>query len=179
MKDIDVIHQVLAGEVDSFKLLMERYYRPVIRFTKNMTNDSDICEDIAQDVFLAAYKRLHCFDPHRSNFSTWLFTIARNKTINALKKKSPLSMSQLPQMPDLRNPSHSLSEKEFFDELDSILHTLPTRQKTAFVLAEFEKLPYARIAQIEGVRIGTIKSRISRAKRKLRTALKDLDGDIL
>jgi RNA polymerase sigma-70 factor (ECF subfamily) len=179
VKDTDVIHQVLRGEVDSFKLLVERYYRPVIRFTKNMTNDSHICEDIAQDVFLVAYKKLHCFDPHRSNFSTWLFTIARYKTLNALKKKKPLFMSQLPQMPDSRNPSNDLSEKEFFDKLDRILQSLPARQKTAFVLAEFEKLPYARIAQIEGVRIGTIKSRISRAKRKLRSALKDLDGDIL
>ena len=50
--------------------------------------------------------------------------------------------------------------------------------KTAFILAEFEKLPYEQIAQIEGVKIGTVKSRINRAKKKLRIALKDLEGNI-
>ncbi|MHC4557786.1 MAG: RNA polymerase sigma factor [Planctomycetota bacterium] len=179
MKDTDVIHQVLRGDVDSFKLLVERYHIPVIRFTQNMINDSHICEDIAQDVFLVAYKKLSRFDPHRSSFSTWLFTIARNKTLNVLKKKRPLSMSQLPQKHDSRNPSNDLSEKEFFDDFDRILKSLPAKQKTAFVLAEFEKLPYTRIAQIEGIRIGTVKSRINRAKKKLRSALEDLDGDIL
>jgi RNA polymerase sigma-70 factor (ECF subfamily) len=179
VKDTDVIHQVLRGDVDSFKLLVERYHIPVIRFTQNMINDSHICEDIAQDVFLVAYKKLSRFDPHRSSFSTWLFTIARNKTLNVLKKKRPLSMSQLPQKHDSRNPSNDLSEKEFFDDFDRILKSLPAKQKTAFVLAEFEKLPYTRIAQIEGIRIGTVKSRINRAKKKLRSALEDLDGDIL
>ena len=67
--------------------------------------------------------------------------------------------------------------KEFFDVLDDKLQALPLRQRRAFVLAEFEKLSYEQIAQIEGARIGTIKSRINRAKKKLRSALKDLIGD--
>jgi len=178
-EEIDVIHQVLEGDVDSFRLLVQRYQKPVISMINNIINDQHMCEDVAQDVFLSAYKKLTSFDPARSDFSTWLFTIARNKSLNALKKKRALSMSQLPEKADLRNPSDELGEKEFFDELDRILQTLPARQKTAFVLAEFEKLSYAEIAQIEGVRIGTIKSRINRAKRKLRSALENLDGDIL
>ena len=179
MKDTDVIHRVLRGDVDSFRLLVERYQRPIIKFIRNMINDNHTCEDIAQDVFLAAYKRLSSFDSHRSNFSTWLFVIAKNKALNALKKKRPIFMSQLPEQPDSRSPSDGLSEREFFGELDRILHTLPVKQKTAFVLAEFEKLPYIQISQIEGVRIGTIKSRISRAKKKLGAALKDFEGDLL
>ena len=179
MKDTDVIHQVLGGDVDLFKLLVERYQRPVIKFIRNMINDNHTCEDIAQDVFLTAYKRLSSFDSHRSNFSTWLFFIAKNKALNVLKKKGPLFMSQLPETPDSPSPTNDLMEKDFFDKLDRILQTLPVKQKTAFVLAEFEKLPYIQISQIEGVRIGTIKSRISRAKKKLGAALKDLDGDIL
>ncbi|MFB0524852.1 MAG: sigma-70 family RNA polymerase sigma factor [Phycisphaerae bacterium] len=179
IKETDVIHQVLNGDVDSFRLLVQRYQRPVISMIKNIINDQHMCEDVAQDVFLTAYKKLDSFDPARSNFSTWLFTIAKNKSLNVLKKKRALSMSQLPEKTDSRNPSDELGEKELFDELDRILQTLPVRQKTAFVLAEFEKLPYAEIAQIEGVRIGTIKSRINRAKRKLSSALENLDGDIL
>lgn len=179
VKDTDVIHQVLRGDVNSFRLLVERYQGPVIRFIRNMINDSHICEDIAQDVFLTAYKKLASFDPHRSNFSTWLFVITRNKTLNALKKKKPVSMSQLPQTHDSQNPSDDLGKKELFNELNRILQSIPAIQKTAFVLAEFEELSYAEIAQIEGTKIGTIKSRINRAKNKLRSALMDLNGDIL
>ncbi len=178
-KEIEVIQQVLEGDVDSFRLLVQRYQKPVISMINNIINDQHICEDIAQEVFLTAYKKLTSFDPARSNFSTWLFTIARNKSLNALKRKAVLSMSQLPEKADSHNPSDDLGKKEFFDKLDRILQTLPAKLKTAFVLAELEKLSYAEIAQIEGVRIGTVKSRINRAKRKLRVALENLDGDIL
>lgn len=138
-----------------------------------------MCKDIAQDVFFTAYRKLASFDPARSKFSTWLFTIARNKSINALRKKNTISMSKLPEKVNSHNPSDSLSQKEFFDELDKELQALAPKQRTAFVLAEFEMLPYEENAQIEGVRIGTIRSRIHRAKKKLSLALKGFDGDIL
>ena len=88
-------------------------------------------------------------------------------------------MSELPQMHDSRNPSDELSKKEFLNDFDRILQSLPPKQKTAFVLGEFEKLPYTQIAQIEGVRVGTIKSRINRAKKKLGLALRNLEAGIL
>ena len=179
MKDTDVIRQVLRGDIESFRLLVEKYNIPVLRFIKNMINDSHICEDITQDVFLTAYKKLTCFDPHCSNFSTWLFVIARNKSINALRKKKPFFISELPQVSDMENPSDELTKKEFFNELDKILCTLPIKQREAFILAEFEKLSYSRIAEIQSARIGTVRSRINRAKKKLRLALQGLDGEIL
>jgi len=179
IEEINVIRAVVGGDIDSFRLLVHRYQRPVIKMIKNIIDDHHICEDIAQDVFLTAYKKLPSFDPARSNFSTWVFTIARNKSINAAKKKRALSMSNLPENSDSSTPSDNLTQQEFYYRLDQVLLTLPTKQKTAFVLAEFEKLPYEQIAQIEGVRIGTIKSRINRAKKKLRAALKNLEGDIL
>ena len=179
MKETEVINQVLQGDTETFRLLVDRYQKPIIRFVNHMLNDSHICEDIAQDVFFTAYKSLASFDPDRSSFSTWLFTITKNKSLNVLKKKRPLSMSQLPEKSDLHNPSDNLSERELFAELDKILEALSAEQKAAFVLAEFEELPYAEIAQIEGTKIGTIKSRISRAKEKIKSALKNLDGDLL
>jgi len=173
-QETQVILQVLQGDIESFRLIVERYERPIARMIRNIINNRDSCEDIAQDVFFAAYRKLASFDPARSNFSTWLFTIARNKSINALRKKRPLSMSELPQNSDRHNPSDELAEREFFDELDAGLEALPSAQKRAFVLAEFEELSYEDIAQIEGVRIGTIKSRINRAKKKLAKALKEI-----
>ncbi|MBC8481264.1 MAG: sigma-70 family RNA polymerase sigma factor [Planctomycetes bacterium] len=177
IKEISIIRAVLDGDVESFRLLVQRYERPVITMIRNIINDNHICEDIAQEVFFTAYKKLEDFDPNRSSFSTWLFTIARNKSINAAKKKRVLSMSNVPENTDLFTPVNNLAQQEFFDRLDQVLTTLPTKLKTAFVLAEFEKLPYEQIAQIEGVRIGTIKSRINRAKKKLRPALKSFEED--
>ena len=97
MEDTQIIKQVLQGNTDYFRLIVERYHIPVIRFVRNMISDNQICEDIAQDVFLTAYKKLSSFDPYYSKFSTWLFVIARNKSLNILKKKKPLSMEEVPE----------------------------------------------------------------------------------
>jgi len=173
-QETKVIRQVLQGDIESFRFVVAKYERPIVRMIRNITNNRESCEDIAQDVFFTAYRKLASFDAARSNFSTWLFIIARNKSINALRKKRPLSMSELPQNSDAHNPSDELAEREFFDELDVRLEALPSAQKRAFVLAEFENLSYAEIAQIEGVRIGTIKSRINRAKKELAKTLKEI-----
>ena len=136
-----------------------------------------MCEDIAQEVFFTAYKKLSSFDSARSKFSTWLFTIARNKSINALKKKKLFLMSAPPENSDSSTPADNLANKEFYNQLDKVLLNLPRKQKTAFVMAELEKLSYEEIAQIEGKKLGTIKSRINRAKKKLRLALKNFKED--
>lgn len=177
--ETSIIRAVLDGDVESFRDLVLRYEKPIIRMVKNIIDDHHICEDIAQDVFFDAYRKLGSYDAARGNFSTWLFTIARNKSINALKKKKCCSIYNVPETLNLSCPADSLVENEFFEQLDEVLRNLPLKQKTAFILAEFEKLPYEQVAQIEGVRIGTIKSRINRAKEKLRTALKRVEGNEL
>ncbi len=88
-------------------------------------------------------------------------------------------MSELPERANPRRAGHELAKEEFLGRLDGALQTLPPAQRRAFVLAEFEQLPYAEIAQIEGARTGTIKSRIHRAKEKLRLALKDFAGGVV
>ncbi len=95
-QETEAIRRVLQGDIESFRLVVERYEGPVIRMVRNMTADRESSEDIAQEVFLAAYKKLSSFDPACSNFSTRLFTIARNKSINALRKKRVRSMEENP-----------------------------------------------------------------------------------
>ena len=177
MEEASVIRDVLEGDIESFRLLVQRYQGPIIRVIGNIIDNHHICEDLAQDVFLTAYKKLSSFDPERSSFSTWLFTIARNKSINAVKKKRTLLMNNLPERADRSTPVSRLAQQEFFDRLDGALRSLPAKLKTAFVLAELEGLPYKQIAQFEGVRLGTIKSRISRAKEKLRSALGNFEDN--
>jgi len=173
-----IIKAVLEGDAESFRLLVERYQKPVIRMIANLINDRHTCEDVAQEVFLAAYKKLPSFDPARSSFSTWLFTIARNKSINAVKKMKIMPVSNPPENTDFSEPGDTLIRNELFVKLDRALESLQPKHRRALVMAEFENLPYEQIAQIEGVRIGTIKSRINRAKNRLRSALERADGDI-
>ncbi len=177
-EEIGIIRQVLNGHTDSFELLVQRYQQPLVRMIRNIIGNSQASEDIGQDVFFTAYRKLSSFDPASSKFSTWLFTIARNKSFNWLKKKKPLSLSNLPENTDERSPCDDLLQKEFFANLDAALNSLAAKQRVAFVLAEFEGLPYEEIAQIEGTKIGTIKSRINRAKKKLAKALRKSAGDI-
>ena len=176
--DNAIISRVLAGETEMFRLLIERYQRPLVRMIANIINDRHACEDIGQDVFFAAYRHLGSFDPARSRFSTWLFTIARNRSLNALKKRLPELSEHAPEPFDARVPSDVLINKELHEALDRCLAALPDHQRVAFVLAEFEELSYEMIAQIEGVRIGTVRSRINRAKARLRALLGGPEGDV-
>ena len=166
------IERVLQGDTESFRLLVERYERPVARMIRNLTGDAHHCEDLAQDVFLTAFAKLRTFDPACSRFSTWLLTITRNKSINHLKKKRPRAIAEMPVRLDETTPLETLTHREAFAALERALAALPRRQHRAFVLAEFEGLPYEQIAQIEGVRVGTIKSRVSRARARLSETLR-------
>src|SRR4030043_1698350 len=177
IEETGIIKGVRGGDTESFRLLVQRYQKPVIRMIANLVNDRHICEDVAQDVFLAAYKKLPSFDPARSSFSTWLFVITRNKSINAIKKSRIPSTGNPPEHPDFQDPVDTLIRNELFVKLDQALNSLNPEHRRALVLAEFENLPYEQIAQIEGVRIGTIKSRINRAKHRLRSALDGINGD--
>ena len=176
-EDIRIIKRVLSGEIEAFELLVERYQKPVIGMIGNLIGDKHAQEDIAQEVFLAAYRKLSSFDQSRSRFSTWLFTIARNKSINSIRKKRAIPTSNLPEKIDSTDPSSKSEQAEFFEHLNRVLENLPGKFKRAFVLAEFEGLSYLDIAQIEGAKLGAIKTRIHRAKTKLAKALKQYKAD--
>jgi len=172
-----IILDAQHGKSESFRRLVERYQHPIFQMIFNLVHDSHAAEDISQDVFIAAYRKISTFDPMRSKFATWLFTIARNKSINHLrKKKRDLSRVHGETATDA-DPCRLACKEELFQKLDDSLKQLPLRQQRAFVLAEFENLPYEEIAQIECISIGTVKSRIHRAKQKLRHALEQIIGE--
>ena len=172
-----MIQDVLNGKTGSFRWIIERYQRPVIQMIFNMVQNRHAAEDIAQEVFIAVYQKLSTFDVHRSKFSTWLFTIARNKCINYLRKKKESASIGSRDIPLSSNPDTEACNEEFLQQMDDALNRLPAKQKRAFMLAEFENLPYEEIAQVECVSIGTVRSRIHRAKKKLRKTLEHMSGD--
>ena len=113
--DLDAIRRVLAADVESFRRLVERYQRPLLTLIRNLTPPDTDHEGVAQEVFLAAFRSLASFDPKRSAFSTWLFTIARNRCRNELARRRPVVGALLPDVVDLRSPERAASEGFFIE----------------------------------------------------------------
>jgi RNA polymerase sigma-70 factor (ECF subfamily) len=169
--DQQVIQCVLDGDVEAFRMLVVKYQRPLVCLVRNLMADPHEGEDVAQEAFLTAFARLRSYDPERASFLTWLLTIARNRCLNARKKKRPLPLAELPEGADARTPEVEAVEEEFFAQLDAGLAALPFEQQTVFVLSEIQGYSHEEIGRIEGVKPGTVKSRLSRAKEKLRSLL--------
>jgi RNA polymerase sigma-70 factor (ECF subfamily) len=151
-------------------VLVEKYQKKIVGTIYQMTRDHHLSEDLGQDVFLEVYRNLPSFNPARGSFSTWLYRIAQNKTLNAVKRKKPVFLSEIPEEADTRNAFHEVASEELHAEFDRILVRLPIKQRIAFVWAEIEQLSYQEIAEIEGVSVGTVKSRINSARQQLRKA---------
>ncbi|MCA9121774.1 MAG: sigma-70 family RNA polymerase sigma factor [Planctomycetaceae bacterium] len=171
MDDREIVALVVEGRTSEYRRLVERYQQPVFRFACNLIGNRHDAEDITQEVFVAAFDNLRSYDSRRSSLLTWLLAICRNRCINCWKRKRPATTGESFAAADLLNPEDDSIRREFWEELDAALISLPIDQKTAFILAEIEGLPYADIAVIEGTSLGTVKSRLHRAKQKLRQLL--------
>ena len=169
--DLRIIQRVLGGDADAFRLLVERYQGALFSLVGNLIQDRGDCDDVAQETFLAAYLHIGSYSAREAKFSTWLLTIARNKCLNVLRKRKPQVMETLPAQADSRDPARGMMEAELFGQLDRALAALPLEQRSAFVLSEIQGLSHEEICRIEAVPMGTVKSRISRAKEKLRSLL--------
>ncbi len=160
-----------AGSDDAFGVLVERYRAAVLRLAYRLTHDSDEAKDIAQDAFLRAYRRLDDFRPERP-FARWLFVIARNASLDALRRRrraanaspEPLGSAQPgPEELALRNDEAA--------RVHAALEALPAHYRQVLELYYVSELRYREIALALGIPIGTVKTYISRAKRRLRSEL--------
>lgn len=168
-EEIRVIQRVVDGDVDAFEHLVLFYQDRLIRMIATLLNDERrLAEDVAQTVLVEAFRRLESFDPSRSRFSTWLFMIARCRAINVLKKKRPTLVAEIPER---ETDAPCPGRREDFEILDLALHRLGEKQKRAFTLVALEGLSYAEAARIEVTTVGTIKSRVSRARDFLKASI--------
>ena len=170
--EIDIIARVKSGAADEFEHLVRQYQGALFRIIGNLVDGSRV-EDLVQDVFLAAFAGIQGFDPRRGSFRTWIYRIARNHAFNARKKKREQLLDEDPVIVDPRTPCQDLIVKQAFDRLDQTLNELEFKDRVIFVLIELEGLSYADIARIEKLPMGTVKSRLSRVRDKLRRVLKN------
>jgi len=173
IEDRELVSRVLAGRTDDFRVLVERHQVSVFRFASALLGNREEAEDIAQEAFLAAFANLSGYDSSRAGFSTWLLAIALNRCINLLKRNRPIALNEPDSVIDVASADPIISQ-ELSEQLDRALAALPVEQRSAFILAEIEQLPYAEIAQIERTSLGTVKSRIHRAKGRLQSLLEPI-----
>jgi RNA polymerase sigma-70 factor (ECF subfamily) len=163
---------VLAGRTNDFRAIVDRHQLSLFRFALGLLGNREDAEDVTQEVFLAAFTNLSGYDSSRAVFSTWLFIIARNKSINLLKRSRPIALHDPDSIADGISTDPIVSQ-ELSRQLDRALAALPVEQRSAFVLAEIEELSYAEIARIERTSLGTVKSRIHRARQRLQSVMRE------
>jgi len=174
---LNTINQIKDGRTDLFKTFVDEYSQPLYVFVSSMMNNAYHAEDIVQDTFLSAFKNIHSYSPQKSAFSTWLFTIAKNRCVNEFKRKKPDSNIRVSSLPDTSNESQKMIDINFFKILDNALARLSDDEKTIFILAEIQEFSYEEINDITKIKVGTIKSKLSRTKMKLRNLLEEKIGE--
>lgn len=177
LEDAELVARQLEGEDRAFQVLMDRYVERLIYFVQRTIGDRSRAEDLVQEAFLRVYRHLHRYDPSRK-FSTWLYTIAGNLAKNELRdrQRSPTVLFQVLRKEDEGNgrPLEWEDERYLPDEMarrrdlekivEETVDELPSHHREVFALRELEGRTYEEIAELTGVKLGTVKSRLSRAR---------------
>ena len=173
LHEADLLAKAQGGNLFAFEEIVRRYQRRVYGTALRIVRRHDVADDVAQEAFVRAYKALASFDASRP-FGPWICRIAANLAINHLR--SPESREEeLPethaQTPSRSGPLDTLLHGEAQQVLDRALGDLPGEQRAVFVLRVVEELSYKEIAETLGIAMGTVMSRLSRARERLREAL--------
>ena len=179
--DTKLVQDTLSGDQAAFQQLVERYQGRLFALTRHYTRKTVEIEDIVQDTFLKAYRRLDTFD-HRSSFYTWIYRIATNTILDVLKRRgrSPVQAVEDPELlaeasvGSCPAPSAQLEEKEIAEITQEVLGHLPDIFRCVLVMREFQGLAYQEIADTLGISIGTVESRLFRARARFKDKLLSL-----
>ncbi len=179
-----LVERVLAGETNAFNFLVLRYQHRVAGLISRFVRNPQEVEDISQETFIKAYRALSLFRGD-SSFYTWLYQIAVNTAKNHLVSKNrrlmaaSLDAEELEQgeiAPALRNiadPESELAMEHLRAVIEAAIEELPEELRTAFTLREFSGLSYAQITEVMDCPVGTVRSRIFRAREAIDRRIKD------
>ena len=156
----------------AFEELFNHFAPRVKAFLIKSGADSQMAEECSQEVMATVWRKAHLFDPSRASASTWIFTIARNKKIDAIRKQNRPEPEQLYQDQDYEPDQETIVElQQETERLTSALEELPEKQRVLVEKAYLGELSHSEIAEITGIPLGTIKSRIRLALEKLRHSM--------
>ncbi len=183
--DAALMLKVQGGNDAAFEALVGRYQQPVINVVARIVGDPTEAEDVAQNVFLQAYKAAGRYKA-TAKFSTWLFTIARNLSLNELRRRSrhPASSMDAPPDWDEEQPARQFEDRtvplaseaalqsELAEKIEQVLAELPANQRTAIVLIREKGVSYEEIARILGCSLSAVKSLIHRGRETIKSRIK-------
>lgn len=183
-----LVDRVKAGDQQAFNILVEKYQRKVARLISRLVRDPAEVEDVAQEAFIKAYRALPQFRSE-SAFYTWLYRIAVNTAKNHLmaQGRRPRLMSELQAedddgepfsqdvaLADIQTPEAVLQTRQVAETVNQAIEALPQDLKTAVTLREIDGLSYEEIAEAMACPIGTVRSRIFRARESIAAKLRPL-----
>lgn len=187
--DWNLVEQVRTGHSEAFRQLVLRYQTPLVHFCRRMTGSTDDAEDLAQESFIKLFRYLPRLR-REAKFSTVLFGIARNLTLNHLRDAkrrgrgktdslTRLDQEELPVNDGSGRPDHAARCGEIEQALQDALAELSPEHREIVLLRELQGMDYDAIAAVVGCRNGTVKSRLARAREQLRLRLLERNGDLL
>jgi RNA polymerase sigma-70 factor, ECF subfamily len=189
LTDQQVVRLAGEGSERAYRELIGRYQRPVFSLIYRLVRDREKAEDLAQDTFIKVLNAIDRYNPE-FKFSSWIFKIAHNTSLDHLRRKEPVTLS-LDGSPHARNaaeteastitpesgdenPEQYTLNRELGTEIDGALGTLRAEYRTAIVLCHVEGRPYEEIAEIMDVPLGTVKTYIHRGRKELMQRLEHL-----
>jgi RNA polymerase sigma-70 factor (ECF subfamily) len=187
--DLQLVERTVAGDQRAYELLVIKYQRRIERLIGRMVRDADLVQDIAQETFIRAYRALHQFRGD-AQFYTWLYRIAVNtakKSLMELKRDPVMTESALKSVDDddetsrrdneltaESTPESELAAREIAAAVNAAMEALPEDLRQAVTLREIEGLSYEEIAEAMNCPIGTVRSRIFRAREAISARVKPL-----
>ena len=180
LTDVELIASAIRGREDGFEELVKRYQRSITAYIYRMLNNYDASLDVTQEVFIKVYKSL---DKYRSEykFSTWLYRIAHNATIDYIRRNSTFQQSleqengegvyQLQIECPNPTPEENRERSEWRSEIEAVVKCLPTVYRELILLRHSQELSYDEIAEVMELPLGTVKNRLFRAREMMREML--------
>ena len=173
-----------AGDADAFRVLVERHSRPLFRLAFRMTGNEQDAEDMVQETFLRAYRRIGKFD-ERASFGTWLYRITVNCSLDLVRARKRRSEQSGPANPEMEDsvqllpasgptPDRMAMSGEARQRIGEAMEELSASERTAFVLRHFEGMGIDDVSRVLGCRPGAARHCVFRAVQKLRRALEPL-----
>ncbi|MEM8885311.1 MAG: sigma-70 family RNA polymerase sigma factor [Planctomycetota bacterium] len=172
--DSDLVARLRTGDPDALRAVVERYQDRIFALIYGIVRDRHEVEDVAQEVFLKVFRRIDAFDG-RSRFYTWLYRVAANTAKDHVKKRSRRPSVALEEEEriesDTHGPSEQASRTETRRRVRAAIDGLAPRYREVLTLRELEGLSYNEIAAVLRVSIGTVESRLHRARQRLKEVL--------
>lgn len=173
-----LIRRAMSGDTEAYGELVERYQQRIFNLVGRMVGRREAAEDLVQEIFIKAFRKIGGFR-FESSFFTWLYTIALNTCRNYYRRPEPLrsalDVEENEALVERASPTEAPDEQVFRRQraelIRRVLDQLPPDQKEVLIMCDLEGLSYQQIADLTGVPIGTVRSRIFRARSNLKGLL--------